>query len=112
MHMINATLCSTSREEPWAANVDFEVHGTAWVVELHTKYTHYKNVVENSNVVIVYKTAGFEIIAKGTASVGEPTSDNIAVASISLNWLRLVENDTVTEYTDTAEIERVVVSHT
>lgn len=109
--MINATLCSTNRKEPWAANVDFEVDGSTWVVELNTKYAHYKNILENKHIVVVYKTASFEIIAKGTASLAEPTPDHVATASISLDWLRLVENETTTDYTDSNEIERVVISH-
>lgn len=110
--MINATLCSTNGTEPWAANVDFEISGSTWAVGLSTKYAHYKNILENSNVVVVYKTPDFEILAKGIASLSEPDVDQIATATITLTWLRLVENDTATDYADTDEIERIVISHT
>jgi hypothetical protein len=73
--MSNATLCSTNGNEPWAANVDFQAHGSTWIVGLSAKYAHYKNILENSNVVIVYKTASFEMIAKGIASLSEPDTD-------------------------------------
>jgi hypothetical protein len=109
--MINATLCSTNREEPWAANVDFEVNGSKWVAGLNAEYAHYKNIVANNNVVVVYKTPSFEIIAKGTASLAEPLTDNMAIATVTLTWLRLVENGVVNDYTDATEIERIVNSH-
>jgi len=109
--MINATLCSTNREEPWAANVNFEVAGSTWTVDLSTKYAHYKNILENKNVVVVYKTADFEILAKGTATLSEPDTNHIATATIEITWLRLVEKDAVTDYTDVKEIERVTNSH-
>lgn len=79
--MINATLCSTSREEPWAANVDFEVQGATWTTTLSTAYAHYQNVVVNESVVVVYKTQGFEMIAKGSARLDEPADDGTALAT-------------------------------
>lgn len=108
--MINATLCSTNREEPWAANVDFEVNGSTWVTGLNTNYSHYKNIVQNQNVVVVYKTSDFEIIAKGTTSLSEPNTDQVAVATINLTWLRLVENESLNDYTNPSEIEQILES--
>ena len=110
--MINATLCSTNTVEPWAANVYFEVNGTEWTVELSTKYSHYKNLLQNRNVVIVYKTADFEILAKGSAILSEPDIDEVATATISITWLRLVEKDNTIDYTACSEIEQVVLAHT
>jgi hypothetical protein len=110
--MINATLCSTNGAEPWAANVDFQIHGSTWVVGLSAKYAHYKNILGNKNVVIVYKTADFELLAKGVASLSEPNADEMATTTITLTWLRLVENDTVADYAESSEIEHVVNSHT
>jgi hypothetical protein len=110
--MINATLCSTNRDEPWAANVDFEVDGAVWVVGLSAKYAHYKNILQNSNIVVVYKTSDFEILAKGTTSLSEPDEDQIATATITLTWLRLVENGATVDHTDANKIEEIVRSHT
>ncbi len=106
--MINATLCSTNNTEPWAANVNFEVEGSTWIVELNAKYAHYKNLLENKKVVVVYKTPDFEIIAKGTANLTLPTEDDVAKASITLNWLRLVENRNTNDHTEKNEIERII----
>lgn len=110
--MINATLCTTNSKEPWAANVDFEVDGSTWTVGLSAEYAHYKNILQNKNVVVVYKTANFEMLAKGTAHLSEPNANKIAKATIGLNWLRLVENGTTSDNTDVSEIERIVISHT
>ena len=109
--MINATLCSTNSTEPWAANVDIEVHGSTWQVGLSTKYAHYKNILGNKNVVIVYKTTSFEILARGIASLSEPDTNQMATATINLAWLRLVENNTTVDYTNANEIEGIVISH-
>lgn len=108
--MINATLCSTNGQEPWAANVEFEVKGVKWIVSLNTKYAHYRNIVANENVVLVYKTPAFEIIAKGKASLSNTNLDHTATATITLTWLRLVENDTLSDYIGINDIERVLSS--
>ncbi len=106
--MLLATLCSTNNTEPWAANVNFEVNGLIWIVKLNSKYAHYKNLLENNKVVVVYKTPNFEIIAKGEAALTEPSLEDISVASITINWLRLVENNNTNDYTERSDIERIL----
>jgi hypothetical protein len=109
--MITATLCSTNGEEPWAANVAFEVQKSVWTTKLNTKYAHYKNLTQNNNIVVVYQTPSFEILAKGTASLSEPAVDEVSIATITLTWLRLVENGETADHADITEINEIIKSH-
>lgn len=109
--MINATLCTTNTQEPWAANVDFTVAGAEWLTVLNSDYAHYKNLTVNNKAVIVYKTQGFEIIAKGLASVADPDSEGFATAAVTLTWLRLVEDGAVQDFDQIAAINKAIATH-
>lgn len=108
--MINATLCTTNTQEPWAANVDFTVAGTMWSTIVNKNYTHYKNLVLNENVVIVYKTSEFEIIARGTALLASPDEEGFAAVTITVTWLRLVEGDRMQDLDQADAITEAIVT--
>ena len=104
---LNATLCTTNANEPWAANVDFMLTDGLFITKLNVNYAHYKNLVVNKNVVIVYKTALLEILIKGIGKFTEYKGDNVTV-SIKPTWLRLVENDDMNDASEPQDIQAIL----
>lgn len=106
--IINATLCTTNGNEPWAANVDLEVLDGTFIVNLDINYTHYKNLMNNTNVMIVYRNATLEILIKGLATSIKQENDD-ATVTIKPIWLRLVETDNMDDISDPEQIKTVLV---
>ena len=107
--MVNATLCTTNSDEPWAANVDFSVMSNSWSTQLDVKYQHYKNLCTNNHVVIVYKVLNLELIMKGVAKLTS-IKDGRSLASITVTWLRLVENSTVSDFDSVDDITQLFIT--
>ncbi|HSX01740.1 MAG TPA: hypothetical protein VLI05_00320 [Candidatus Saccharimonadia bacterium] len=106
--MINATLATTNGLEPWAANVDFSIEGTNWSTTLNPAYLHYKNLVSNPRVVIVYKASDHEIIARGLAEMPYESAAKPSRITINTTWLRLVENGKIQDYDSKSDIYEVL----
>lgn len=105
---INAILCTTNGHEPWAANVDLAVLDGTFITDLNVNYTHYENLINNANVVIVYKNTTSEILIKGLAASIKRDSDNASV-TIKPTWLRLVEADDMSDTSDFEQIKAILV---
>lgn len=108
--MINATLCTTSNTEPWAANVDFAVDGANWSTTLNSNYAHYQNLAANNKLVIAYKIPGLELIAKGIAELSQPDTEGFAPVAITLTWLRFVENDSIQDFDSPEQIAKIITT--
>jgi hypothetical protein len=106
--MVNATLCTTNNEAPWAANVNFDAAGAVWSVKLNTNFEHYKNLLINKRVVIVYKRPELELILKGHAELAE-VDDQLCLVRVSVDWLRVVEQNEVRDLDSLDEIRATVV---
>lgn len=101
--MINATLCTTNGNEPWAANVNFQLDGINWSTTLKTKYTHYANLRTNNSAVIVYKDGGLELIIKALADLADSSEEDMEVI-FKITWLRLVRDGEVSDFEEVAGI--------
>ena len=103
----NATLCSTDGKEPWAANVDMDFLENEIMTRLKTNYAHYRNIFNNGSVVIVYKYSGMEILIKALATINK-LEGNIATVTIRPTWIRLVENGSTNDVSDTNDIINIL----
>lgn len=105
--MINATLCTTNRLEPWGAVVPFETDGINWTTKLDTKYSHFKNLRVIPNAVIVYKDENRELILKTRASLGDLSGTaGLVTVTFNIEWLRVVESTAIKEITNQEEIAK------
>jgi hypothetical protein len=101
--MITATLCSTNGNEPWGANVPFELKDGSLTTKLKTEYLHYQNLKLNPKAVIVYSSDNLELIIKAKAKLSEP-NDGVSQVVFEPNWMRVVEAGNIEDLEDSKEV--------